>query len=162
MQFRFVCGRNGFAVALAGGVALSISGAVASQLTDALKGRWSGSGEITLANGKSEKIRCHGESREVSENAVEQFFHCASTDKVFDFSTSMHFSEGRARGNWSAPDRNGTLSGSASSGSLQLHLSSSSGEGNLSASIGSCSQSINVTGWSDELKSLSANLKKDC
>jgi len=134
----------------------------ASELTDALKGRWSGSGAITLANGKSERIRCRGESREVSENAVEQFFHCASTDKAFDFSTSMHFSEGRARGDWRAPDRSGTLSGPASPGSLQLRLSSSSGEGNLSARIGSCSQSINVTGWSDELKSLSADLKKDC
>ena len=134
----------------------------ASELTDALKGRWSGSGEITLASGKSERIRCRGESRQVSENAVEQFFHCASTDKVFDFSTSMHFSEGRARGNWSAPDRSGTLSGPASPGSLQLHLASADGEGNLSATIGSCSQSINVTGWSDELKSLSAKLSKDC
>ena len=134
----------------------------ASELTDALKGRWSGSGQITLANGKSERIRCRGEGREVSENAVEQFFHCASTDKAFDFSTSMHFSDGRTRGNWSAPDRNGTLSGSASARALRLRLSSSSGEGNLSATIGSCSQSINVTGWSDELKSLSANLKKNC
>ena len=134
----------------------------ASELTDALKGRWSGSGEITLANGKSERIRCRGESREVSENAVEQFFHCASTDKEFDFSTSMHFSGGRARGNWRAPDRSGTLNGPASSGSLRLHLSSADGEGNLSATIGSCSQSINVTGWSDELKSLSAKLSKDC
>jgi hypothetical protein len=134
----------------------------ASELTNALKGRWSGSGEITLASGKSERIRCRGESRQVSENAVEQFFHCASTDKVFDFSTSMHFSEGRARGSWSAPDRSGTLSGPASPRSLQLHLASADGEGNLSATIGSCSQSINVTGWSDELKSLSAKLSKDC
>jgi hypothetical protein len=134
----------------------------ASELTDALKGEWSGSGKIALANGKSERIRCRGETREVSENAVEQFFHCASTDKEFDFSTSMHFSEGRARGDWRAPDRNGTLSGPASARSMRLHLSSSDGEGNLSATIGSCSQSISVTGWSDELKSLSANLSKDC
>jgi hypothetical protein len=134
----------------------------ASGLTDALKGEWSGPGQIALANGKSERIRCRGEVRQVSENAVEQFFYCASTDKEFNFSTSMHFSEGRARGNWSAPDRSGTLSGSASTGSLKLHLSSASGEGNLSAEIGSCSQSINVTGWSDELTSLSAQLSKDC
>lgn len=159
---RFVQGSLFGVAALVAGLAAWSEPAWASELTDSLKGRWSGSGEITLANGKSEKIRCRGESREVSENAVEQFFQCASTDKVFDFSTSMHFSEGRARGNWSAPDRSGTLSGPASPGSLQLQLSSSSGEGNLSATIGSCSQSINVTGWSDELKSLSAKLNKDC
>lgn len=153
---------------LFGAAALALSlgawseAASASELTDALKGEWSGSGEITLANGKSERIRCRGESREVSENAVEQFFNCASTDKEFDFYTLMYFSEGRARGDWRAPDRSGTLSGSASPRSMRLQLSSSSGEGNLSATIGSCRQSINVTGWSDELKSLSANLKKDC
>jgi hypothetical protein len=146
------------ALGLAGGCGYSS----ASSLTDALKGKWSGSGEIALANGKSERIRCRGDVREVSENAVEQFFQCASTDKEFNFSTSMHFSEGRARGNWSAPDRSGTLTGEASPASLQLHLKSASGDGNLSATIGSCSQSINVTGWSDELKSLSAKLSKDC
>jgi hypothetical protein len=134
----------------------------ANELTETLKGEWSGSGEITLANGKSERIRCRGESRAVSENTVEQFFQCATTDREFNFSTSMHFSEGRARGDWRAPDRSGTLSGPASAGSLRLKLSSASGEGNLSATIGSCKQSVRVTGWSNDLKSLSVNLRKDC
>jgi len=153
---------SAFAAAALAGAVGGCQPASASELTEALEGEWSGSGEIALANGETERIRCRGETRQVSENAVEQFFSCASTDKDFDFSTSMHFSEGRARGNWRAPDRSGTLSGPASPGSLQLHLSSSEGEGNLSATIGSCSQSINVTGWSDELKSLSAQLSKDC
>jgi hypothetical protein len=157
-----ICGTVAGAAALTLTLSAWCEPSSASELTDALKGEWSGSGEIALANGKVERIRCRGESREVSENAVEQFFHCASTDKEFDFSTSMHFSEGRARGNWSAPDRSGTLTGSASPDSLQLRLSSASGEGNLSATIGSCSQSIDVTGWSDDLKSLSAELRKDC
>ena len=159
------CGANksvlGVAV-LAGFLCAGSVSSWANELTDSLKGEWSGSGQITLANGKSERIRCRGESRAVSENAVEQSFHCASADKGFDFSTSMHFSEGRARGEWRAPDRSGTLSGPASPGSLRLQLSSASGEGRLSATIGSCRQSINVTGWSNELKSLSVDLRKDC
>jgi hypothetical protein len=155
--------RRVFGVAvLAGNLCAAPVPAWASDLTDSLKGEWSGSGQITLANGKSERIRCHGESRAVSENALEQSFHCATADKGFDFSTSMHFSEGRARGDWRAPDRSGTLSGPASLGSLRLQLLSPSGEGRLSATIGTCKQSINVTGWSKDLKSLSVHLRKDC
>ena len=105
----------------------------ASEMTDALKGKWSGSGQITLANGKSERIRCRGD-----------------------------FSEGRARGDWQASDSSGTLSGPATPGSLRLLLSSATGEGRLSATIGSCKQSINVTGWSENLKALSVVLRKDC
>lgn len=134
----------------------------AASLTENLQGEWSGSGEITLASGKSERIRCRGLGRAVSENTIEQQFFCASTDKEFNFFTSIRVSEGRAQGEWKAPDRSGTLSGNASASSMKLHLSSASGEGDLSATIGACSQSLRVTGWSDELKSMSVNLEKEC
>lgn len=148
-------------VAIAAGLA-GTQFAWAAGLPAALEGDWSGSGRITLANGKSERIRCNGSGRQVTENSVEQQFHCASTDKEFDFFTSIHFSGSNARGQWNAPDRSGTLSGQVSSSHMQLRLSSASGEGNLSATIGACSQSLTVTGWSNELKSLSVDLKKDC
>lgn len=160
--------RSGIHTTMTGVTALAVilgawcEPSLASDLTAALKGVWSGSGKIMLAKGKSEKIRCRGNSRELSANSVEQYFHCASTDKEFDFYMLMHFSEGHARGDWRAPDRSGSLSGSASRHSLRLRLSSSSGEGNLSATIGTCSQSINATGWSNELTSLSVDLRKDC
>ena len=134
----------------------------AASFTENLQGEWSGSGEITLVSGKSERIRCRGLGRAVSENTIEQQFFCASTDKDFNFFTSIRVSEGRAQGEWKAPDRSGTLSGSASASSMKLHLSSASGEGDLSATIGACSQSLRVTGWSNELKSMSVNLEKEC
>ena len=134
----------------------------AASLSATLQGSWSGSGRITLTNGKSERIRCHGSGRQVTQNSIEQQFHCASTEKEFDFSTSIQFSGSTARGHWSAPDKSGTLSGQASTSHMQLHLSSASGSGTLSATIGACSQSLTVTGWSNKLKSLSVNLKKDC
>jgi hypothetical protein len=136
--------------------------AAASPITDALEGEWSGSGTLALANGKTEHLRCRGDGRAVTENTIELEFECASTAKNLDFSTSMRFSSGRAEGTWDAPDRRGTLKGSASARSLSLALSSTEGDGKLTARMGGCGLSFNVTGWSDELKSLSADLKKSC
>ena len=136
--------------------------AQAASLAENLQGKWSGSGEIALASGESARIRCRGFGRAVSESTIEQQFFCASTDKEFNFFTSIRVSEGRARGEWKAPDRSGTLSGDASASSLKLHLSSASGEGDLSATIEACSQSLRVTGWSNELKSMSVSLEKEC
>lgn len=143
-------------------IAVMAAEAHAASLTEKLQGEWSGSGEIALASGESEPIRCHGFGRAVSENTIEQQFLCASTDKEFNFFTSIRVSEGRARGEWKAPDRSGTLSGDASDGGMKLHLSSASGEGDLSATIEACSQSLLVTGWSNELKSMSVSLEKEC
>lgn len=150
------------ALALGAGLSVVLSAAWAASLSANLEGQWSGSGKIILANGKSERIRCSGNGRQMTQNSVEQQFQCASTDKQFFFSTSIQFSGSTARGRWSAPDRSGTMEGTASSSSMRLHLASASGEGDLSATIGACSQSLTVTGWSNELKSLSVSLKKDC
>ena len=149
-------------LALAAILAVVTVEAQAASLAENLQGEWSGSGEITRASGESERIRCRGLGRAVSENTIEQQFFCASTDKEFNFYTSIRVSEGRAHGEWKAPDRSGTLSGEASASSMKLHLTSASGEGDLSASIDACSQSLRVTGWSNELKSMSVSLEKDC
>ena len=151
-----------YALTLVGGLALMPVAASAASLSENLQGEWSGSGEIARASGETELIRCRGSGRAVSENSIEQHFHCASTDKEFDFFTSIRVSEGRARGEWTAPDRSGTMSGEASPTGMQLHLSSASGEGELSVTIDACSQSLTVTGWSDELKSMSVSLEKEC
>lgn len=133
----------------------------ASALTDALAGEWSGSGRLTLPNGKTERIRCDGSAHSSTANTVDQSFRCASTSKVFDFSSSLHFSGGRVRGDWRGSGRSGIVSGSATSSSVQLRLTSDGGNGSLSASVSGCRQSLNVSGFAEEMRSLSVQLRKD-
>ncbi len=135
--------------------------AAANAITQALEGDWSGSGRLTLTNGKSERIRCHGKAS-ASDIKVRQSFSCASTGKNFSFSTSLTLSGNLVSGDWRGPDRTGTLSGRATSSSLSLRLLSGTGNGALNAKIGRCSLSLTVTGWSDELRSLTINLRKPC
>jgi hypothetical protein len=134
----------------------------ASPITDALKGEWSGSGRITRPDGKTERIRCRGTTRSPTENTVEQYFDCASTGKFFDFSSSLHFSGDRVRGTWRSGGRTGTVSGRATRSSINARLSSDTGTGSLQSSIRGCTQTLTITGWSKDLKSLTAQLKKDC
>jgi hypothetical protein len=138
------------------------SASAATSITNRLEGAWSGSGRIVLAKGETEHIRCHGEGRAVSANTIEQHFKCATTAKNLNFSTSLFFSQENVTGTWTAPDGDGTLAGKASSTSIQLTLKSAVGQGHLSATISSCHQSLRVSGWSDEFKSLSVELRKPC
>jgi len=139
----------------------SASMAGASAITDALEGTWSGSGTLTLTNGETERIRCRGTGQSDG-NAVRQSFKCATSGKNFNFSTSLRFSGSRVSGEWRGPKRSGTAAGQATPTSLRLRLRSQSGTGNLTAAIGACSQSLQVTGWSDELNTLSVQLRKRC
>ena len=134
----------------------------ASAITDALEGEWSGSGRLTLPSGAAERIRCRGTVRSVTANTVDQKFTCASTGKNFRFSSSLHFSGDRVRGTWEGTGRSGTVTGSATGSSIQARLSGPSGTGNLSASVSGCRQSLRITGFARELKSLSVQLKKAC
>jgi hypothetical protein len=146
------------------GLALSLAQplpAAASALTDALDGEWSGSGSLSLTNGKTERIRCRADIN-ASNTAVNEYFNCASTAKNFSFTISLFITGNNVSGDWRGPDRSGTASGRATQSGLQLRLTSTRGNGRLTASISRCSQSIEVTGWSDELRSLSINLEKAC
>lgn len=142
-------------------LAAPISTAEASAVTDTLKGQWSGSGTLRLANGKSERIRCHGRVSGGDES-LNQFFNCASTANNFSFSTSLDFSGSRVSGSWRGPDDSGTASGTASAGNMSLRLKSDEGRGNLNATFNRCRLTISVTGWSKTLRSLSVRLRKPC
>jgi hypothetical protein len=150
--------RRGFVTLFA--LSLLASQASANQMTEAMHGDWSGSGTLRLTSGESERIRCHG-SGWASGNSVSQDFRCASTGNTLYFSTTMHFSGNNVSGEWRGPDRGGTLSGQATASQLRLRLTSASGSGDLTATVGQCSQSLRVTGWSDELRSLSVDLQKE-
>jgi hypothetical protein len=139
----------------------AVSGASASAVTEALGGEWSGSGTIRLSNGKSERIRCRGKA-DAGDAMVHQRFSCASTGGSFSFSTSLKFSGNQVSGDWRGPDRSGTLSGRATTASISLRLISDIGSGNLRATLSRCAQSLTVTGWSKEMRSLSVSLRKAC
>jgi len=138
-----------------------ISTAGASAITDMLKGQWNGSGTLKLANGKSERIRCHGNVT-AGDTSLSQLFNCASTANNFTFSTSLEFSGSRVSGDWHGPDRSGTASGRASTSNMSLRLKSDDGGGNMNASFNRCRFTLTVTGWSKELRSLSVRMRKPC
>lgn len=154
--------RSAFALAaLTGALLLAVSSAPASPITDALVGEWSGSGRIELPDGKTERIRCKGTTRSRTANSVDQNFKCASTAlKNTIFKSTLHFTDGRVRGEWESGTHRGILLGDATSTSLKARLTSDSGSGSLSSRIRGCTQDLTITGWTKQLKTLTARLKK--
>lgn len=152
------------ALALASLVVTAAVPAHAHPLAKALAGEWSGSGRLTLPDGKTERIRCKGSGRSVTENTIDESFECASTAKTFRFTASLHISEsGNARGTWTGSGRNGTALGTATRSSVRVNLTSSDGSGSLSSRVSGCSQSLTISGFANEMRSLSVQLsKEDC
>lgn len=79
-----------------------------------LVGAWAGSGQILVADGNSERIRCRATYKiEETGSALNQILRCASDSYRFDLTTTVTASGNTLSGIWSESSRNvnGTLGG---------------------------------------------------
>jgi len=81
---------------------------------DSLAGSWAGGGQISFADGHTERVRCRSDSK-VGEagNAIEQSLRCASDSYNFTLHSAAQARGGQISGTWSEETRNvsGNLSG---------------------------------------------------
>lgn len=87
----------------------------------ALAGAWSGSGQILVADGNSERIRCRATYKiEGTGSALNQVLRCASDSYRFDLTTKVTASGNTVSGIWSETSRNvnGTLGGKIDGGEI--------------------------------------------
>jgi hypothetical protein len=88
-----------------------------------LAGHWSGSGDIQLATGAKEPIRCRASYDVLSEQSNLQFnIRCASDSYKFDLRGSASYTSGTVKGSWSESTRNasGTMSGTATADRVEM------------------------------------------
>jgi hypothetical protein len=109
----------GSAVLAASMILLASPGQAQSGPFANLAGAWSGTGQILVADGGSERIRCRATyTVEGTGSVVSQVLRCASDSYRFDLTTNVTASGNNLSGNWSETSRNvnGTLGGKISGG----------------------------------------------
>lgn len=88
-----------------------------------LDGAWSGTGQISFSDGRTERVRCRAEyAVGGAGNQIEQSLRCASDSYNFVLHSNARSQGGQITGTWSEATRNlsGTLSGHASRGHIQV------------------------------------------
>jgi hypothetical protein len=123
------------------------SAATAEAGLSSLAGTWSGGGTVALGDGGTERLTCRAyyTARDAG-TALGVALRCASTSYKIDFRSSIKVSGGRVSGTWEERSFNaaGSVSGSASAGSISLSFSGTT-SGAMSVSYGSSSQRLTIS-----------------
>lgn len=128
----------------------------------ALSGSWSGSGQFRLDNGRSESIRCSANYAPRGGAAMGLSLRCASPSNRVELRASLTSTGSRVSGTWEERSYNasGSVSGTASGGSLRLSISGSL-SGFMVVTTTGGSQSISVRTDSSGLKGVNVSLRRN-
>jgi hypothetical protein len=148
------------AAIFATGVLASTTAASADSF-DHLKGNWSGSGNITMANGDKERIRCRASYTPAGAN-VKITLRCASDSYKFELASDITSDGGKLSGTWSEATRAvaGLVSGSATSNTIQATAVSPLFTANLNVRTSGANQTVSITSPGSEIQSVTIALKR--
>ena len=153
------------ALALAMGFLLAQGGtqALAAGLFSGLAGDWSGSGHITMSDGKRERLRCRA-SYSVGQggDTVDIAIRCASDSYKFDLSGYLRNNNGSVSGQWSETNFNsaGTLNGRASGNSINAQAVGSTFSAGLSITTSGGRQSVTIRPGVTEVQQVSLSFQR--
>ena len=144
-----------FAIVLSGGAAR------AADNFDHLKGNWSGGGNITLANGEKERIRCRATYVPAASN-VKITLRCASDSYKFELASDITSDGGKLSGSWSEATRAvvGGITGTATASTIQATAMSPLFTANLSVRTSGSNQTVSITSPGSEIQNVTISLKR--
>ncbi len=127
-----------------------------------MEGSWSGPGSITVNNNK-ERLRCRASyTTKNSGSTVDLTITCASDSYKFNLSGGVNFVNGSLNGSWSesAHGAAGTISGSASAGSIRANATGPYFSALLNMRTSGNTQSVSLTSPGSQISSVSINLAR--
>ena len=149
----------------AAALALALAGAPApaeaASLFTRLAGSWSGSGQFSLDNGRSEAIRCSASYSPRGGTSMALSLRCASPSNRIELRASLVSRGNRLSGTWEERSYNasGNVSGMAAGTSLRLAINGSLSGYMVVTTYGS-SQSISVRTDTGGLKGVNISLRR--
>jgi hypothetical protein len=148
------------ALALTAGVMLS-GGPARADTFDHLKGNWSGGGNITLANGEKERIRCRASYTPAGTN-VKITLRCASDSYKFELSSDITSDGGKLSGSWSEATRQvaGGITGTATPNSIQATAMGPLFTAILNVKTSGGNQTVSITSPGSEIQNVTIALKR--
>lgn len=149
-------------------IALASASPLLAQRADApfagLNGAWSGSGQVRLEGGKTERISCRAYYTPRDSGAgVGIALRCASTSFSINLRSTVASNNGRVTGDWEETNfgASGNLTGRASPGNLAVAINGGGLNGSMSVSFGGSRQQVSInTSGSVALRGVSISLSK--
>ncbi len=127
-----------------------------------MAGSWSGPGSITINNNK-EKLRCRANYvTKNSDSTVDLTIACASDSYKFNLQGGVNYVNGALNGSWSESANNaaGTISGSASPGSIRATATGAYFTALLNMTTRGNSQSISLSAPGTQISSVTITLAR--
>lgn len=160
---RFPCfSRAASMVALTAGCVVLAVPALAQSPFNALAGNWSGSGQMQLEDGRSERLSCRAYySPKDGGASMGIALRCASQSYKIELRSSLRYAGGRVSGTWEERSFNvgGAVAGRASAGALSMSFSGGL-TGSMSVNYTGASQRVSISAGSGGLSNVSVNLSK--
>jgi hypothetical protein len=129
-----------------------------------LAGKWSGTGDVTLASGEKERIRCRIDY-EVARNGngVRQDLRCASDSYKFDLGAEVDFAANSITGRWTERTRNvgGTILGSARLGFIEVLTEASGFSALLTITTRGDRQTVDISSKGREIAQVTISLRRE-
>jgi hypothetical protein len=137
--------------------------ASAGETLDPFAGSWRGGGTMTLADGRSERVRCSVNVRSKGPSYATQSMKCASTGHDISVGSNMVLEGGRISGSWhNNKGESGGLSGSLRGNALNVILGGAKVSASVVSSVSKCNLSVKLNGRMGSITRISVRLKKGC
>jgi hypothetical protein len=126
-----------------------------------LNGSWTGSGQIRLASGNTEALKCKAYYTP-KESGVGLAIRCASASNRIELRAVLTFQGGRVSGSWEERTFNaaGDLSGQASGNRINLSITGGGFTGTMSVATTGSSQTVSITTDGIGLRGVNINLSR--
>lgn len=110
-------------------------------------GSWAGAGQVKMASGQSEPIKCKAYYTTKSANDLSLAMRCASASAKIEMRASLANSGGTVTGNWEERSYNasGSVAGKAANNHLNLSINGGGLTGKLSVQVNGGSQSVSIS-----------------
>lgn len=129
----------------------------------ALDGDWNGNGTITMADGKSERLRCRVKyDVSSSGSSLKQTLSCASDSYRFDLSSTVDEKSGGLSGYWTEKNRNinGKLSGRGNGDEIAALVEANGFVATLNIKTRGDRQSVYIKSPSTDIRDISMSLNR--
>ena len=128
-----------------------------------LAGAWTGTGQILITDGASERIRCRATyTVEGTGSALNQVLRCASDSYRFDLTTNVTASGNTLSGIWSETSRNvnGTLGGKVNGGDIDALVEANGFAASFSMKTSGNKQTIAIRSQNTDLRGVDITLTR--
>ncbi len=163
MSASFLRHLPGCALLVAASMLVASPGFAQSGPFSGMEGSWTGTGQILIKDGGSERIRCRATYRvEGSGTGMNQVLRCASDSYRFDLTTNVTASGSSLSGSWSETSRNinGTVGGRVSGNEVNALVEANGFSATLAMQTRGNKQTVAIRSQNTDLRGLDITLSR--